>query len=73
MSAAAGKAAACSPAIRSICSRAPSRRAASRASGDVFSHPPVTARSTTAGLNAAKAPETTRHGAAPRPAERLQK
>ena len=72
-SAASGNEAAWSPAMRSTCSRAPSSRAWSSAAGVVFSQPPVTARSTTAGLKAANAAVTTRQGAAPRQAERLQK
>ena len=56
-----------------IWSRAPSRRAWSSSAGVVLSHPWVTACSTTAGLKAANAAHTTRHGAAPSGALREQK
>ena len=62
-----------SPSRRFSWSVAPSRRAASRVSGSVFDQPPVTACSTTAGLNAPKAAVTTLQGAFPKHALRLQK
>ena len=62
-----------SPSNRFSCSVAPSRRAASKGSGSVFDQPPVTAFSTTAGLNAPKAAVTTLPGAFPRHALLLQK